>query len=74
MARRWQTPSHDCCLLASSCCLLTASVRQISPTMHKPELLDQLLCESTVYFRVRITSGGVEVFFSNQFAQMRAQS
>jgi hypothetical protein len=42
--------------------------------MHKPELLDQLLCESTVYFRVRITSGGVEVFFSNQFAQMRAQS
>ena len=42
--------------------------------MHKPELLDQLLCESTVYFRVRITSGGVEEFFSNQFAQMRAQS
>ena len=27
-----------------------------------PELLDQLLCESTVYFRVRVPSGGGRSF------------
>jgi hypothetical protein len=54
--------------------LFAYGLRPSNLAYDKPELLDQLLRESTVYFRMRVPIGGVEVFFSHQFAQMRTQS
>ena len=46
-------------------------VRPSNVTYDKPHLLDQLLMESTVFFKMRTPGGQIEVFFSHQFARHR---